>query len=107
MKQMESFHLQYCYMICVVTDIEVTMVAKGRIAFTDTLITSGAISASCSLINSFNSSSQAMNKLLSKQVEGRAVKTIHVMVTTWWSTYSMVEQLLIFEDVRGSTTRRG
>jgi len=29
------------------------------------------------------------------------------MVTTWWSTYSMVEQLLIFEDVRGSTTRRG
>jgi hypothetical protein len=121
-QQMEAFNLHYSYMTCVVTDTEATMVAAGRkfvehskawsgrtkwhgcvdhllelvtgIAFTDSPKTMGTMSACHSIVNFFNSSTQAMSKLLSKQVQGRAVKPIQDVVTRWWSTYSMVEQLL-------------
>jgi hypothetical protein len=36
-------------------------------------------------INFFNSSSQAMAKLLAKQSVGRAVKPIQDVMTCWWS----------------------
>ena len=42
----------------------------------------------------FNSSSQAITKLLGKQVEGRAVKLIQDVTTRWSSTYVMCVQLL-------------
>jgi len=120
--QMEAFHLHYSYMTCVVTDTEATMVAAGRkfiehseeqngrtkwhgcvdhllelitgIAFTDAPETLGTMSACRSIVNFFNSSTQAMSKLLSKQVQGRAVRPIQDVVTRWWSTYSMLERLL-------------
>jgi hypothetical protein len=121
-KQMEVYNLEYPYMSCVVTDTEATMVAAGRLfvenaenrngkakwhgcidhlvelvtglAFSDTPESLGAMSACRSLINFFNSSTQAMSKLLSKQVAGRAVKPIQDVVTRWWSTFSMVDRLL-------------
>ena len=121
-KQMEVYHLEYPYMTCVVTDTEATMVAAGRLfvehaenqnsktkwhgcidhllelvtglAFSDSPETLGTMSACRSIINFFNSSTQAMSKLLSKQVAGRAVKPIQDVVTRWWSTYSMVDRLL-------------
>ncbi len=120
--QMEAFHLHYSYMTYVVTDTEATMVAAGRkfierseeqngrtkwhgcvdhllelitgIAFTDAPETLGTMSACRSIVNFFNSSTQAMSKLLSKQVQGRAVRPIQDVVTRWWSTYSMLERLL-------------
>jgi hypothetical protein len=46
------------------------------------------------LVNFFNSSSQAMAKLLSKQSAGRVVKPIQVTYTCWWSTWSMCNQLI-------------
>jgi hypothetical protein len=49
----------------------------------------GAMSACHSVVQFFNSSSQAMGKLLSKQQIGRAVKPIQDVATRWWSTYSM------------------
>jgi len=119
---MEAFDLHYSYLSCAVTDTEATMVAAGRmfmehsraqhgntawhgcvdhllelingIAFHDSPETLGAMSACPSIINFFNSSLQAMSKLLSKQVAGRAVKPIQDVVTRWWSMYSMVEQLI-------------
>jgi len=120
--QMEAFHLHYSYMTCVVTDTEATMVAAGRkfvehsegqngktkwhgcvdhllelitgIAFTDAPKTLGTMSTCHSIVNFFNSSTQAMSKLLLKQVQGRAVRPIQDVVTRWWSTYSMLEWLL-------------
>jgi hypothetical protein len=53
-----------------------------------------AMSSCRFLINFFNSSTQAMGKLLSKQQVGRAVKPIQDVVTRWWSTYSMVDRLI-------------
>jgi ABC-type lipoprotein release transport system permease subunit len=47
-----------------------------------------------SLINFFNSFTQAMGKLLSKQQVGRAVKPIQDSATRLWSTYTMVERLI-------------
>jgi len=110
------------YVTCTVHDTEATMVAAGRIfvqhseqangktawhgcidhqlelvtgiAFTDSPETMGAMSACRSIVNFFNSSSQAMGKLLSKQQAERAVKPIQDVATRWWSTYSMVERLL-------------
>jgi len=64
------------------------------IAFTDAPETLGTMSACCSIVNFFNSSTQAMSKLLLKQVQGRAVRPIQDVVTRWWSTYSMLERLL-------------
>jgi hypothetical protein len=56
----------------------------------------GALKACHNLVNYFNSSSQAMKKLLGKQVVGRAVKPVQVqdVTTRWWSTYTMCERLL-------------
>ena len=99
--QMQEYNLSYNNMTAVVTDTEATMVAAGRlfvdhsnrangrtvwhgcidhllelvtgIAFTDAPETMGAMSACCSVVNFFNSSTQAMGKLLSKQQVGRAV----------------------------------
>jgi hypothetical protein len=120
--QMELYNLHYSCMTSVVTDTEATMVAAGRlfiqhasaqnaktrwygcvdhllelvtrIAFKDTPESLSAMSACHTIVNFFNSSSQAMNKLLSKQEAGRAVKPIQDVVTRWWSTYSMVDHLL-------------
>ncbi len=52
------------------------------------------MSACRAIVNFFNSSLQAMSKLLSKQVMDRAVRPIKDVVTRWWSTYSMIERLL-------------
>jgi len=121
-QQMDDYGLPYSHMTAVVTDTEATMVAAGRlfvehsrnahgdtawhgcidhqlelvtgIAFTDDAETLGTMSACRALINFFNSSSQAMGKLLSKQQVGRAVRPIQDVVTRWWSTYSMTERLL-------------
>lgn len=121
-QQMQDYHLPYSRMTAVVTDTEATMVAAGRlfvqhsalangktawhgcidhqlelvtgIAFTDAPESIGAMSTCRSIVNFFNSSSQAMGKLLSKQPSGRAVKPIQDVATRWWSTFSMVERLI-------------
>jgi hypothetical protein len=54
----------------------------------------GTLKACRNLVNFFNSSSQATKKLLGKQVEGRAIKPIQDVITRWWSTYLMCDQLL-------------
>jgi len=64
------------------------------IAFKDLPESEGTMSACRILINFFNSSSQAMVKLLSKQSTGRAVKPAQDVVTRWWSTWSTCNRLL-------------
>ncbi len=109
-------------MTAVVTDTEESIIAAGRmmvrnaeqrggvikwhgcidhllelvigIAFKDLLESHGTMSACRTLINYFNSSSQEMAKLLSKQIIGRAVKPSQDVVTCWWSTWSMVDRLM-------------
>ncbi len=104
-------------MVAAVTDTEATMIFAGRIfvsnsseqggatnwhgcvyhlldlvtgiAFKDSQKSEGTMRACRNLINFFNSSSQAMAKLLSKQSVGRAVKPIQYVSTHWWSTWSM------------------
>ena len=121
-KQMDDYGLPYSHMTAVVTDTEATMVAAGRlfvqssrnaggdtawhgcidhqlelvtgIAFTDDEGSLGTMSACRALINFFNSSSQAMGKLLSKQQVGRAVRPIQDVMTRWWSTYQMIQRLI-------------
>ncbi len=96
-RQMVLYNLYYSCMTAVVTDTEATVIAAGRllidhshtqnagarwhgwvdqllelvtgITFTDTPKSLGTMSASHSIVIPFNSSSQAMSKLLSKQVE--------------------------------------
>jgi len=63
-------------------------------AFVDLPQSAGAMSAARSLVGHFSSSPQAEAKLLSKQVQTRAVKCIQDVATRWWSTYSMCERLL-------------
>ena len=63
-------------------------------AFSDLLMSEGALKACHNLVNYFNSSSRAMKKLLGKQVVGRAVKPDQDVTTRWWSTYTMCERLL-------------
>jgi len=46
------------------------------------------------IVTFFHSSSQAMEKLLSKQAQGKALKPIQDVATRWWSTYSMLIRLL-------------
>jgi len=65
-----------------------------KIAFKDTPTSQGTMKACCNLVAFFYSSTQAMDKLLGKQVVGRAVKPIQNVSTHWWSTYSMLEHLL-------------
>jgi hypothetical protein len=118
-QQLRAYNLSYTNMTAVVTDTEATMVSAGRLfvqnsirnqgrtkwhgcvdhllelvtglAFSDSPETSGTMSVCRSIVNFFNSSTQAMAKLLSKQQAGRAVKPIQDVATRWWSTYSMVE----------------
>jgi hypothetical protein len=56
------------------------------IAFKDLPESEATMSVYRILINFFNSSSQAMAKLLSKQSGGRAVKPIQDVATCCWST---------------------
>jgi hypothetical protein len=121
-QQLRAYNLSYTNMTAVVTDTEATMVSAGRLfvqnsirnqgrtkwhgcvdhllelvtglAFSDSPETSGTMSVCRSIVNFFNSSTQAMAKLLSKQQAGRAVKPIQDVATRWWSTYSMVERLI-------------
>jgi hypothetical protein len=121
-QQLSLFDLHYKNMVAVVTDTEATMISAGRlfvensgrvggttkwhgcvdhslelvtgIAFKDLPESEGTMSACRILINFFNSSSQAMAKLLAKQSVGRAVKPIQDVVTRWWSTWSMCNRLL-------------
>jgi hypothetical protein len=109
-------------MTAVVTHTEATMVAAGRlfvehshqqngdtrwqgcvdyqlelvtrIAFTNAPEMLHTMSSCRSLITFFNSSTQVMGKLLSKQQVRRAVKPIQDVVTRWWSTYTIVERLI-------------
>jgi len=120
--QLTSFDLSYPRAVAVVTDTEATMISAGRLlvsrsleqggktkwlgcidhllqlvtkkAFSDLPQSEGTLRACRNLVNFFNSSPQATKKLLSKQVEGRAVKPIQDVPTRWWSTYSMVDRLL-------------
>ena len=121
-RQMELYDLTYREMVAVVTDTEATMISAGRkfvenstrvagktkwhgcvdhllelvtgIAFKDLPESNGTMSACRTMINFFNSSSQAMAKLLAKQSAGRAVKPIQDVATRWWSTWSMCDRLL-------------
>ena len=120
--QLTYFDLSYQDCVAAVTDTESTMVAAGHlikqhsaqnggktewmgciahllelltgIAFDDMPHSEGALKACRDIVNYFNSSTQAMQKLLGKQAEGRAVKPIQDVVTRWWSTYSMLSRLI-------------
>ena len=46
------------------------------------------------LVNFFNSSTQAVKKLHSKQVQGRELHLIQDVTTRWWSTYAMLQRLI-------------
>jgi len=120
--QLDSFDLHYKELVAVVTDTEATMISAGQlivensrqrggvtkwhgcvghllelitgIAFKDLPESEGTMSACRTLVNFFNSSSQAMDKLLAKQSIGRAVKPIQDVSTRWWSTWSMCERLI-------------
>ncbi len=120
--QLTLFDLSYTEAVAVVTDTEATMIAAGQLfvsksveeggttkwigcidhllqlvtrkAFSDLPMSEGALKECHNLVNYFNSSSQAMKKLLGKQVAGRAVKPVQDVSTRWWSTYTMCERLL-------------
>jgi hypothetical protein len=94
---MQDYHLLYSRMTAVVTDTEETMVAAGRlfvqhseqaqgkmawhgcidhllelvtgIAFTDAPETMGAMTACCSLVSLFNSTTQAMGETACKAAD--------------------------------------
>jgi len=122
-QQMHAYGLLYSHLTAVVTDTEATrMVAAGQLfvqhsidaggkskwhgcvdhqlelvtglAFDDTQETLGTMAACRTLVNYFNSSPQAITKLLAKQQEGRALKPIQDVSTRWWSTFSIVERLI-------------
>jgi hypothetical protein len=97
-QQMEAFHLHYSYMTCVVTDTEATMVAAGR-KFVEhsegqngRIGWHGCVDHLLELITGIAFTDSP--KTFLEQVQGTAVKPIQDVVTRWWSTYSMVEQLL-------------
>jgi hypothetical protein len=120
--QLASFELHHKGMVAAVIDTEATMIAAGRIllrnshaaggstkwhgcinhllelvtgiAFKDLPESEGIMSACRNLIAFFNSSTQAMAKLLGKQSTGRAVKPIKDVATRWWSTWPMCDRLL-------------
>jgi hypothetical protein len=126
---LETFEVTYDQLTCVVTDTEATMVAAGRLfkensyeaggttswhgcidhmlelitklAFKDLPNSSGAMSACRSLVNLFNSSSQASSKLKdkSKAMLGVALTVIQDVCTRWWSTYMMCERMLRLKSV--------
>ena len=120
--QLSSFDVVLPQCVAVVTDTEATMIAAGRlimnessrlggstkwigcidhllelvtgIAFNDIQESAGTLRACRRLVNFFNSSSQAMAKLLAKQERGMDVRPIQDVETRWWSTHSMLARLL-------------
>jgi len=117
-----SVDLDYKYCSAVVTDTEATMCKAGRLFISNSrrnggttqwhgcidhileLITKiamkdyegseGAMQSARALVGHFSSSSQAEQRLLSLQQNGRPVKCIQDVCTRWWSTFSMCERLL-------------
>jgi uncharacterized protein with PQ loop repeat len=128
-QNMRNFSIWYPTLTCVVTDTEATMVAAGRLfksnsiteggatswhgcidhilelitklAFKDTPDSIGTMSACRAIVNLFNSSMQATQKLKEKSKArlGVALGVIQDVCTCWWSTYSMCEQLLRVKNI--------
>jgi hypothetical protein len=128
-KHLENFSISYKQLTCVVTDTESTMIAAGRLfqqnsveaggattwhgcidhmlnlvtklAFKDLPNTQGTMAMCRSLVNFFNSSSQATLKLKEKAKArlGVPLTVIQDVCTRWWSTYSMCERLIRLKDV--------
>jgi hypothetical protein len=126
---MQNFNVTYCQITCVVTDTESTMIAAGRIfkeksseaggstawhrcidhklelvtklTFKDVPESIGTMAACRAIVNFFNSSSQATEKLKEKTKArlGAPLTVIQDVVTCWWSTYSMCEQLLHLRNI--------
>jgi hypothetical protein len=65
-----------------------------KTAFSDLPQSEGTLKACRNLVNFFNYSPQATSKLLSKQVEGSAVKPIQDATTMFLSTFSVFDCLL-------------
>lgn len=128
-QHLSNFGITYQQLTCVVTDTEATMIAAGRLfkeksveaggatawhgcinhmlelvtklAFKDIPNTQGTMSMCRSVVNFFNSSSQATSKLKEKAKArlGVPLTVIQDVCTRWWSTYSMCERLLRLKDV--------
>ncbi len=128
-QHMRNFSIWYPTLTCVVTDTEATMVAAGRLfksnsiaeggatswhgcidhilelitklAFKDTPDSIGTMSACRAIVNVFNSSTQATQKLKEKSKArlGVALGVIQDVCTRWWSTYSRCERLLRLKTI--------
>jgi hypothetical protein len=128
-EHMKKFNLSYPELTCIVTDTESTMIAAGhlfkeksfevggvtswhgcidhklelvtKLAFKDVPDSLNAMAACHSIVTFFNSSSQATEKLKEKSKTrlGAALTVIQDVVTHWWSTYSMCEQLLHLKNI--------
>jgi hypothetical protein len=126
---MKKFSLSYPELTCIVTNTESTMIAAGRLlkeksfevggvtswhgyidhklelitklAFKDVPDSLNAMAACRSIVTFFYSSSQATEKLKEKSKTrlGAALTVIQDVVTHWWSTYSMCEQLLHLKNI--------
>jgi hypothetical protein len=118
---MQNFNVMYCQLTRVVTDTESTMIAAGRtfkeksseagrstawhrcinhklelvtkLTFKDVPESIGTMATCHAIVNFFNSSSQATEKLKEKTKArlGAPLTVIQDVVTCWWSTYSMCE----------------
>ena len=128
-EHMKKFNLSYPQLTCIVTDTEATMIAAGRLfkensiagggrtswhgcidhklelvtklAFKDTAESTGTMAACRAIVNFFNSSSQATEKL-KEETKARlevALTVIQDVMTRWWSTFSMLERLLKLKNV--------
>ena len=122
-EHMKKFNVSYPQLTFIVTDTE-AMIAAGRLfkeksteeggktfdhklelvtklAFKDTPESISAMAACRGIVNFFNSSSQATEKLKekSKAMLGAALTVIQDVVTRWWSTFSMCERLLKLRTV--------
>ncbi len=128
-QHLNNFGISYKQLTCVVTDTESTMVASGRLfkeksveaggvtawhgcidhmlelvtklAFKDLPNTQGTMTTCRSMVNFFNSSSQATLKLKEKAKArlGVPLTVIQDVCTRWWSTYSMCKRLIRLKDV--------
>jgi hypothetical protein len=96
--QQEGYLLSTVAMLMVITTwhgcIDHQLELVTGIAFMDDVETIRTMSACCAMINFFNSTSQAMRKMLSMQQVGRMLRPIQDVVTRWWSTYQMIERLI-------------